>query len=220
MNIQAFDFSVNLLRSLLWQYNNAPGLTALLELKQRWYNEHQTDFWTHWIKNIFDLRTANNFGLSVWSRILDLPLFTRPERPGTNFPQFGFGPDRANFADGLFRPATDEVLDLTVEQKRKLLQLRYRQLTSSGTIPDINRDLNFIFGERVSYVLDGYNMSMTWVMTRAIDTRLRDAVLKLDLLPRPAGVKLNLLTTTERVFGFGSDRINFFSARFGIEHEI
>ena len=73
--IERFDFSVNVLRSLLWQYNNAPNIQALLQDKQTFYNQAQEQFWQDWLTNVFNLETANEFGLAVWSIILDLPLF-------------------------------------------------------------------------------------------------------------------------------------------------
>ncbi len=36
--IQNFDYSVNLLQALLWQYNEAKNLQGILEAKQTWYD--------------------------------------------------------------------------------------------------------------------------------------------------------------------------------------
>ncbi|WP_231668322.1 DUF2612 domain-containing protein [Ralstonia solanacearum] len=53
-------------------------------------NATHTAFWENWIRDVFDLRTANDFGLSVWSEILGVPLAVTvdPTKPGT--PVFGF----------------------------------------------------------------------------------------------------------------------------------
>ena len=72
--IQEFDFSVDLLQAILWQYNNATSLQSLLNSEQAWVIENQTEFWENWLRDVFDLRTANEFGLSVWSIILGIPL--------------------------------------------------------------------------------------------------------------------------------------------------
>ena len=72
--IQLFDFSVDLLRAILWQYNDATRLQSLLQQKQDWYNEQQTEFWSSWYRDVFNLDTANDFGLAVWSIILEVPL--------------------------------------------------------------------------------------------------------------------------------------------------
>jgi hypothetical protein len=72
-DIQQFDFSVNLLQALLWQYNGATNLQGLLEAKYNWYYTNQSQFWNDWIGNVFNLATADDFGLAVWSIILGQP---------------------------------------------------------------------------------------------------------------------------------------------------
>ena len=74
MKIESYDFSVNLMRALLWQYNDAENLQSVLQQKQDWYTINQTEFWQDWYDNVFNLLTANQFGLNVWAIILGLPL--------------------------------------------------------------------------------------------------------------------------------------------------
>ena len=45
MNIQGFDFTVDVLQSILWQYNQSTNLLSLLNYKQSWLDENQTKFW-------------------------------------------------------------------------------------------------------------------------------------------------------------------------------
>ena len=89
--IQAFDFSVDLMRALLWQYNDAARLEALLRQKQTWYDANQSAFWSDWLADVFDLRTANDFGLSVWAIILDIPLIVASAVDPSDKPLWGFG---------------------------------------------------------------------------------------------------------------------------------
>jgi hypothetical protein len=86
--IEDFDFSVDILSALLWRQNNATTLQSLLQQKQDWYNENHTQFWQDWYTNVFNLQTANEFGLSVWAQILGIPL-TLIVAPNAG-PQFGF----------------------------------------------------------------------------------------------------------------------------------
>ena len=74
LRIQAFDFSVDVLVNLLWQYNEADNLRALLENKQRFMRNNHTAFWNNWITDVLNIETANDFGLSVWALILDVRL--------------------------------------------------------------------------------------------------------------------------------------------------
>jgi hypothetical protein len=89
-SIEEFDFNVNLLNALLWRHNDAANLQSLLESKNAWYAENQTEFWNNWIANVFNLETANEFGLTVWAQILGVPLSLIV--PANTGPQFGFGP--------------------------------------------------------------------------------------------------------------------------------
>ncbi len=82
-DIQEFDFSVNLLKAILWQYDGSPNLKGLLDEKDAWYISNQTEFWDNWITDVFDLRTANSFGLGVWSIILNESLYRRQNISGS-----------------------------------------------------------------------------------------------------------------------------------------
>lgn len=208
MRIQEFDYSVNLLQAILWQYNDALRLQALLEQKQEWYDENQRDFWQNWYRDVFDLRTANDFGLTVWAIILNIPLtITSGDDP--DIERFGFGAFRLNFTRGNFAPSGSGVR-LTTEQRRLVLRLRYFQLVSRGAIPEINQFLRSIFGELGNvYVLDGLDMTMTYVFTFAPPKNLFFVLRNFDVLPRPAGVGVNFVITTRLVFGFGPFRANF-----------
>ena len=89
-DIKEFNFSVNLLAALLWQYNNAANLQSILQSKQDWYDINQKEFWENWITNVFNLDTADEFGLAVWAIILDLPLFVSSGATPTSVLSFGF----------------------------------------------------------------------------------------------------------------------------------
>lgn len=90
MNIQDFNYSVNLLQSIIWQYDKATNIIGLINGKNNWYNVNQTQFWTNWYTDVFNLQTANLFGLSVWSIILNLPLFLLGAPEPDDAPIFGF----------------------------------------------------------------------------------------------------------------------------------
>jgi hypothetical protein len=87
-SIEEFDFSVDVLSALLWRHNEANVLQSLLQSKQNWYQQNHTQFWTDWCTNVFNLDTANEFGLSVWAQILGVPL--QLIVPANTGPQFGF----------------------------------------------------------------------------------------------------------------------------------
>ena len=227
MKIQTFDYSVDLLQAILWQYNDAINLQSLLTQKQDWYNLNQRDFWNDWYTNVFNLLTANFFGLSVWSKILNLPLFVpvNPEDPGK--PIWGFNEYTVfptlintyqNFENGNFS-TRGEVVVLTLEEQRFILRLRYFQLANRGDIPDINSFLQYLFATTpgmtgTSWALDGLDMTMTYIFTVPISEALASVLIQYDLLPRPAGVGLKYIVLTGTIFGFGMFYQNYENGNF------
>ncbi len=207
---QTFDFSVDLLRAILWHYNRAENLENLLQRKNDFYNERQRDFWQNWIRDVFDLRTANDFGLSVWAIILDIPLYTESEASPNTYAAFGFlaGGPASNFARSNFATSPGEFNRLNTEQRRLLLRLRYYQLTTTASVPEINRILAELFNNN-AYVLDGNDMSMRYVFTRIPDNNVLFVLQQFDILPRPSSVSLTTIITPFRAWGFGAPHQNF-----------
>ena len=88
--IADFDSSVDLVRALLWQHGNATALRSLIESKQDWYNINQATFWANWYRDVFNIDTANDFGLAVWGRILNVGLGLQVDST-IGIHHFGFG---------------------------------------------------------------------------------------------------------------------------------
>lgn len=214
--IQEFDFSVNVLEALLWQFNEADALITLLQKKQDWYDQNHKKFWEDWIRDVFDLRTANEFGLSVWSIILDLPLIvTLAPAPPTQ-PTFGFGGYNQNFTRGNFRLQNGGVQVLTPEQARIALRMRYFQMVSRGTIYEINKFMTYLFGRRGALkVVDGLNpMTIVYIFGFAPSSQLQFVLEKYDVLPRPAGVSATYEVVVTEAWGFGDPHENFDNGNF------
>ena len=219
MNIQLFVYSVDLLQSLLWQYNQATNLQSLIAQKQEWYTTNQSNFWSDWYDDVFNLVTADLFGLAVWSIILDVPLFVYlGEDDHLSTTLFGFNEvptinTYQNFTFGNFTNR-NQVLVLSEEEQRLVLRLRYYQLTSRGAIPEINAFLNSLFTTSVApyhgaaWALDGLDMTMVYIFDFAIPHIMLKILIDLDLLPRPATVGLRYIILTGTIFGFGSDDLS------------
>ena len=217
-DIQEFDFSVDLLKAILWQYNEASNLQAILEAENQWYVTNQKEFWENWIRDVFDLRTANEFGLQVWSIILGLPIYTTIAPSSVTKPTFGFDPYGINFERGNFADITGGSYRLPKESARLLLRLRYFTLISSGTVPETNRMLKYLFGNAGgAYLLDGGDMTQTYVFNFPLSSGLKYLFDNFDCLPRPAGVKSNYIDGTRTFFGFGPYSKNFDNGNFGGE---
>ena len=99
---------------------------------------------------------------------------------------------------------------LTAEEKRFVLRLRYFQLVTRGAIPEINAFLKYVIPALVptgvGYVKDNLDMTITYVFDLQFSQVLLDFIIEFDILPRPAGVKVNIiLLQNQPVFGFGPD---------------
>ncbi|WP_127958837.1 DUF2612 domain-containing protein [Serratia microhaemolytica] len=183
------DSSVNLLRSIIWQYDSSEALNTIISKKNGWYENEQTKYWDDWYRDVFDLKTANDFGLQIWSIIL-----------GVSFIAEGY-PD----------------IELTTEQKRFVCRLRYYQLITRATIPEVNGIMKDMFTTEKgkAYALDPNDMScILYVFTYQPDEALAFILLKYDLLPRPATVGLGFRIIRYRPFGFGHHNHNFGHAPF------
>lgn len=192
--IQAFDFSVDLLQSLLWQYNSALNLQGILEAKQDWYDVNQAEFWADWYTDVFDMRTANQFGLTVWSIILDIPIIVVTTPPVSDKVGWGFDDLHQNFTHGNFAPASGGSNILTIEQARQLLQMRYFQMTTRGAVTEINAFMNRLFSEDGPiFVRDNLDMTATYVIAFTPSANFVFLLEKYDILPRPAGVKVDFI---------------------------
>lgn len=213
MNIQKFDYSVDLLQAILWQYNDAETLQSLLQTKQDWYTQNQQEFWTDWYNDVFNMATANDFGLAVWSIILGMPLFISPHPDVPSKPRWGFGTNNKNFERGNFSNANTDIF-LPIEDKRILLRLRYFQLTTRGAVLEINAFLAYLFGPGMMHVIDDLDMTMTYVINVPLDQTLLQALQKYDVLPRPAGVGLRIVDVTHPTWGFEQFNQNFENGNF------
>ena len=216
--IQPFDFSVDVLRSILWQYNTAPHIQALVQNKQDFLDVNQTAFWTDFYTNIFNLETANDFGLAVWAIILDAPIAYSVTSGGS--PSWGFGTHHVNFTNGNFAPNSGIPITYTLstETARVILMLRYYQLTGCCTIPAMNRMCADVFKEYgKAWVADGDNMAQEYVLQFVPPSDMQFAFNNYDVLPRPAGVGSGWRIYIEPPFGLNADATNFDHGNFNDE---
>ena len=212
--VKAFDYSIDLLQVLTWRHDQSVNLRELLQNKQDWLDANSRDFWNDWYTDVFDLRTANDFGLSVWAIILDLPIFT--SRPSPQSDIWGFGVNNKNFGNGNFAGASGSVIPLTTEQLRIALRMRFYQLHTDGTVPHINAFLGDLFGPMGgAYIRDNLDMTVTYVFNFELDTDLELVLTQYEILPTPQGVGFDIFENKDFVqFGdmeaqFGDESAQF-----------
>lgn len=172
MQIFNKDWIINLAKSILWQYDKAEKLKTLIYQKQAWYKKNVTDFIMDFFNNIFNIRTANDFGLSIWGKLLN------------------FNRQVVNRNDGT-------IINLSTEQYRFLLLGQILKFKMNCTVPEINKYLSLIFNdtENKCYVIDNYDMSMQYIIEAPISDEIQVLIDNVDFLPRPAGVQININQT-------------------------
>lgn len=184
-----YDPSVDLTRHIFWQYNNSPNINALISARQNWFNINHVQFWQNWVNNVLNIKTANDYGLSIWGALLQVP--------------------RTYNVNG-------ENVNLTTNQYRTVLLARLRLFKTRATVPEINKLLKFLFGDYgKAYVVDNYDMTMTYHFNFNLSDLQLAVLQNVTLLPRPAGVKIILVASDGKVFGFnGSGAQPFDNAPF------
>ena len=75
MNGQPLDNSISseLDKVITWQYDNATNLIAIVDMMKEFFTESTTKFWDNWPVDVVNIDTANDFGLCVWGKLLNVP---------------------------------------------------------------------------------------------------------------------------------------------------
>ena len=220
MSYLDYKCELDLTNAIDWQRSNAQILLAWLIKKTEWYAVNHCEFWNVWFDNVFNLDTANDFGLSVWSIILDENAYGVIEASPSDYPAFGFDEFRKNFNNGNFATNSDVGYNFTTEQVRKMLKLKAFILHMSGSVHGdsniaINTSLERIFGDNSIYCIDNRDMSFNYVVyDRKFDALAVELYVR-DLLPRPIGIEVDKVVNGNALqFGFGAKRANFNNGNF------
>jgi Protein of unknown function (DUF2612) len=151
-------FNGDITQCLKWLQNNAPNLQMIVSKKSNWYQQYHNTFWSNWQQNVFDIQTANTFGLMIWCIILNVPADLFGLFPANV--SWAYGANRQNYiakesdsptvdpntTGGNFYGGGNSTI-LNLNEVRWALQLRYVALVSDGRTSFINEMLRFIFNE-------------------------------------------------------------------------
>lgn len=211
-----YKCEINLLSALDWQRSGADIAKKFIENEQAWLDINHCGFWNDWQVDVFTLSTANDFGLAVWSIILDEDVFGYQGSSPENYPNWGFGVDDENFFDGSFATENAITYEFTTEQKRILLQLKaFKVLAIGGPIIQTNKAMANIFGDGVILAFDNFNMSYVYQLLDSTFANFIVEVNKRDLLPRPIGIEIaEIRIITVSTFGFAEFDQNFNNGNF------
>lgn len=193
MKIANINNTVSLLECLLWQYDKAERLKSLIQACQDEFEGNTTQFWDNFYSNIFNLDTANSFGLTVWGNLL--------------------GVQRPSYVD-----ENDQVLPYSDNMYRLFLKSRIFFMFNNGSVYQFNKYIQFLFPNLPILVLDNLDMSLDLIFYYTPSTEELAVLSNPDFLPRPSGVQINIkVINPQNIFGFedsllsGFDQGTFFS---------
>ena len=211
-----YNCEINLLSALDWQRSGADIAKKFIENEQDWLKINHCDFWNDWQKNVFSLATANDFGLAVWSIILNEDISGYQGGAPEDYPNFGFDVDAENFYDGSFAAQDGITYEYSTEQKRILLQLKaFKVLAMGGPIIQTNQAMANIFGNGVILAFDNFNMSYVYQLRESTLSNFIIEINTRDLLPRPIGIEVSeIRIVASSTFGFSEFDENFNDGNF------
>jgi hypothetical protein len=193
---------------LIWQYQGKPRAEATADLLASSFG----DAWTGLaaLRSVLDIDTAIGVNLDLVGKHVGQPRVLPDITPRGLFgfegaegaKGFSFGGDGGGKWYRLGDPVADSVV-LNDDDYRFLIRCRVTRNYMTGTMPNIEEALDFIFnGKAEAY--DQFDMTFTVVVReQGLTDFKRYAIAKLDILPRPSGVRIRfVLATDDAPFGF------------------
>ena len=178
MQITNFNFKCDLSPLVLWQYLDAAKLRGIFDAQGDFLENNITTFWKDYNDSVFNLRTADSFGLTVWGLLLNQP-----------------------------RPLYSDDTPFSDEDYRTWLLAQVFNLTFDGTERSLREFLNDVFPDIEFSITDNGDMSVNIkVLNEGDMTEAQKALLRhLNFLPKPAGVEYTFDgwgVDYSRTFGF------------------
>lgn len=178
MHITRFDFHNDYTPLILWQYLDAEKLKEIFGNEEAFSDKYIKDFFNDYNENVFNLRTADSFGLSVWGILLNQP-----------------------------RPVYNDLSPFSDEDYRTWLLAQVFNLTFDGTEKSLRQFLSDIFPAVQFSITDNGDMTVNIkVLNEGELTEAQKALIKhANFLPRPVAVDYTFDgwgVDYSRVFGY------------------
>lgn len=199
--------------TILGQYANSPVITGLIAYFNDWIDPG-TDI-DGFLENIWDIETANDYGLDIWGKIVDVSRYlTVTEEPAyLGFNEMSVDASGVD-ASGTPQPfgqapmyvgaTSTSTYKLATDAYRKLIMVKAMANITNCTAPSLNALLSYLFSESGrAYVTDTGEMMIRYVFEftpSAVDLAI---MLNSGAVPRPAGVQVSLMyLDSGGTFGF------------------
>lgn len=182
-------------RTIVSQYANSPVMTAMIQNYFDCFD--QTKNMDDFFDLIWNVDTAQGYGLDVWGRIVAV---NRVLTIAAGPPYFGWdeGQDYQDFAPGGLGPfysgqkLTDNYI-LTDDGFRVLILAKAFSNICDGSIKSINRLIRMLFAPIKGYVRDNLDMTFSYVFDSKLSP-LQSAILtNSGVFPKPVGVSYTVV---------------------------
>ncbi|AER33587.1 DUF2612 domain-containing protein [Pantoea ananatis] len=175
------------LQSMIYSFNEAVGIEGFLDT---------------FYDMVWNIQTAGTYGLNVWGKIV---VVSRQLTVTENKIYFGFkeaqstppvvdDPQPFNQAPFYSGELLTSTVTLTNDIYRKLIMMKAAANISDCTIPNLNRLLMFMFGDKGRcYVRNDGEMVMSYVFEFPLSVAELAIVQSSGALPAPVGVTVNIV---------------------------
>ena len=178
--------------TIISQYANSNIITTLIGNFDQYLD--QTQNLDAFFDNIWNVNTAQGYGLDTWGNIVNISRVLTVANPG-----FSFGFEEAvqpggvigTFGQGAFYSGAGITSSFTLSDTSYRLLIFAKALTNicDGSTPAINQILLSLFpGRGPCYVTDGQNMTMTYTFRFGLTSVELAIVESSGVLPKPVGV--------------------------------
>lgn len=199
----------NVRDTILTQYAASPNLRSLIESFNTTMD--MTEFTDEFLTAIWDISTADDYGLDVWGKIVGVSRLLNVPQQST---YFGFDEAYISSSDDSPKPFNEapffEGVQLTTTVRlakdgyRKLIMAKAMANITDCSIPSLNSALNYLFnGEGSVFVAITGVMSMIYVFSFDLSDVEWAILLNSNAIAKPAGVSVSIMSLDfNNTFGF------------------
>jgi len=202
-------------KTVMRQYANSPTLLALLSDFDQWIDP--TQFTDQFLSYVWDISTAQGFGLDIWGRILGQSRYIKiAQTPGDNFgfninstPGMQWQPwSQAPFYGGA--AAGTVSFPLQDAYYRQLLLVKAAANIATCDCPSINALMRAMFGARGRCFV-GYDIANPMHIGYHFEffpTPVEKSIIQSGLFPQPAGTTATFIYEVIAYAPFGFESMN------------
>lgn len=184
----------NIWSTIISQYANSTRLTTLIENFAS--NLDQTIDMEMFFDMIWNINTAQGYGLDVWGKIVGISRILRlvGDINYFGFEEAGLGAETFGFGSFYVGDPTTSNFSLADPSYKTLIFAKAAANITDGSTKSINSILRSLFPNRGNaYVIDNLDMTMDYKFEFVLTAVERAIVEQSGVLPKPVGVRANVI---------------------------